>query len=349
MKGKLRITSFLLILVLFSNFFIGCSNKKAQNKNSPLSKSEFLMGTYITISLYDNKKEEILNEAFDRIKEIENTVSINTSGTEVDLINDKAGIEPVKVSNDTFEIIRRGLYYSNLANGSFDITIGPIVKLWSIGLPEAKVPTESEIKDKLGYINYRNVELNENDKTIFLKEKGMMLDLGSIAKGYTADVIKDILISNKVTSAIIDLGGNILTVGSKLDGSDWKVGVQNPFNNRGEIIGTLSVNSKSVVTSGIYERFIEKDGVKYHHLLNPFTGYPFDNEIAGVTIISDSSMDGDALSTTIFSKGVEYGLQMIESLEGIDAIFITKDKQVYLSSGAKNLFTSTNSDFTISN
>ena len=349
MKNKFKFISIILICIISSSLFISCNTKNSNSKLEPLSKSEFLMGTYINLTLYDNKDPEILDKAFNKLKEIERLVSINETGTEVDSINDNSGISPVKVSDDTFNIIKRGLYYSNLSDGSFDITIGPLVKLWSIGLPEAKVPTEDEITDKLKYINYKNVELDENNKTVFLKEKGMMLDLGSIAKGYSADVIKNLFKENNVNSAIIDLGGNVLTVGTKPDGSDWKIGVQDPFTQRGDIIGTLSVNSKSVVTSGIYERFIEKDGTKYHHILSPFTGYPYDNEIAGVTILSDSSMDGDGLSTTIFSKGVDNGLSLINSLDNIEAIFVTKDKKVYLSSGIKEIFTLTNSDFTLAN
>lgn len=349
MKKKLKFISLILICIINSSLFISCKNKNTNNISEPLSKSEFLMGTYINLTLYDSNNPEILDKAFNKLKEIELLVSINEAGTEVDSINSNAGISPVKVSDDTFNIIKRGLHYSNISDGSFDITIGPLVKLWNIGLPDAKVPTEPEIKEKLKYINYKNVELNENNKTVFLKEKGMMLDLGSIAKGYAADEIKNLFKENNVNSAIIDLGGNVLTLGTKPDGSDWKIGVQDPFTQRGDIIGTLSVNSKSIVTSGIYERFIEKDGVKYHHILSPFTGYPYDNEIAGVTIISDSSMDGDGLSTTIFSKGVNDGLSLINSLDNTEAIFVTKDKKVYLSSGVKEIFTLTNSDFTLAN
>ena len=146
-------------------------------------------------------------------------------------------------------------------------------------------------------------------------------------------------------SYIIDLGGNIYAHGIKPSGADWKIGIQNPFNNRGDIVGVVNIKNKTVVTSGIYERFIEQDGVKYHHLLNPHTGYPFENNIAGVSIITDKSIDADALSTTVFAKGIEDGLAFVESLPNVDAIFISKDNKIYLSSGAKDIFNLTNAMF----
>jgi thiamine biosynthesis lipoprotein len=150
-----------------------------------------------------------------------------------------------------------------------------------------------------------------------------------------------------VKSAIIDLGGNVFALGNRPDGKLWKIGIQDPFEQRGQIIGSIEVKDKSIVTSGIYERFIEKDGKKYHHILNPFNGYPFDNELAGVTIVSDKSIDGDALSTTVFSKGLKGGMEFIEKIQGTEAIFVTKDKEVYITSGLKNNFKITKEEFKI--
>ncbi|MPQ45025.1 FAD:protein FMN transferase [Clostridium tarantellae] len=340
----------ILSLILFALIFISCSNnnKKVLNE-TPLTKTEIFMGTAIKISIYDNKNEDILNKAFDKIKEIENLVSLNRSGTELDNLNKLAGKKPLKVSDSTFNIIKTGLKYSQLSNGDFDITIGPLVKLWSIGLPEAKVPTKNEIKNILPLINYKEVDVNDYNKTIFLKKPNMIIDLGAIAKGYIADIIANFFKENNINSAIIDLGGNLYVLGLKPSGEKWKIGIQNPFSERGNIIGNISETNKSIVTSGIYERFIEKDNIKYHHILNPSTGYPYENNIAGITIVSDKSLDGDALSTTVFSKGLEEGLSLIESLENTEAIFITNDKKVYISSGLKNNFTITNSEFQLSN
>ena len=338
---------FPFILFLSTSLLSGCS--KNSNLSEPLSKSELLMGTVITVTLYDSKDQEILDKVFDKVRDLESILSINENGTLVDKINEEAGIKPVKVDEDTYTIIKKGVEYSKLSNGLFDISVGPIVKLWSIGLPEAKVPTKEEIEEKLPLIGFNDIELNDNDRTVYLKRKGMMIDLGGIAKGYTADVISKILTNEGVNSAIIDLGGNVVTHGKKPSGDEWKIGIQNPFAQRGGIIGTLTISNKSIVTSGIYERFIEKDGVKYHHILNPKTGYPYENEIAGITIISDISSSGDGLSTSVFAMGVEEGMKFVNSIDGIDAIFVTKDNKVYITNGIRNIFTLTNSDFTLAN
>ncbi|EEH99286.1 FAD:protein FMN transferase [Clostridium tertium] len=336
------------ILLIFSlTILSGCS--KDNKVTEPLSKTELLMGTVVTVTLYDSNDEGILDKVFTKVKELESTLSINENGTLVDKINESAGIEPVKVDYDTYTVIKKGLEYAKLSNGLFDISVGPIVKLWNIGLPEAKVPTQEEIDSRIPLVGYSDVELNDEENSVFLKRQGMMIDLGGVAKGYTADVISDILTEEGVKSAIIDLGGNIFAHGLKVDGSTWRIGIQNPFSDRGDIIGTITVKNKSIVTSGIYERYIEKDGIKYHHILSPKTGYPYENEIAGITIISDKSSDGDALSTSVFAMGVEEGMKFINTQEGIDAIFVTKDNKIYITDGIRDIFKLTNTDFTLSN
>lgn len=336
------------ILLIFSlTILSGCS--KDNKVTEPLSKTELLMGTVVTVTLYDSNDEGILDKVFTKVKELESTLSINENGTLVDKINESAGIEPVKVDYDTYTVIKKGLEYAKLSNGLFDISVGPIVKLWNIGLPEAKVPTQEEIDSRIPLVGYSDVELNDEENSVFLKRQGMMIDLGGVAKGYTADVISDILTEEGIKSAIIDLGGNIFAHGLKVDGSTWRIGIQNPFSDRGDIIGTITVKNKSIVTSGIYERYIEKDGIKYHHILSPKTGYPYENEIAGITIISDKSSDGDALSTSVFAMGVEEGMKFINTQEGIDAIFVTKDNKIYITDGIRDIFKLTNTDFTLSN
>lgn len=346
-KKIIKIFTFLTLLIFSLGILTGCS--KDNKVVTPLSRSEVLMGTVVDVTIYDSNDEKILDRVFEKVKELEKTLSINENGTLVDEINAEAGIKPVKVDDDTYNIIKKGIEYAKLSNGLFDISVGPIVKLWNIGLPEAKVPTQEEINEKLPLIGYEDIELNENDKTVFLKRPGMMIDLGGIAKGYTADVISNILTQEGVKSAIINLGGNVFTHGKKVNGDDWKVGIQNPYSDRGDIIGTLTTSNKSIVTSGIYERYIEKDGIKYHHILSPKTGYPYENEIAGITIISDTSADGDALSTSVFAMGVEDGMKFVNSIDGIDAIFITKDNKVYITNGIRSIFTLNNDDFTLAN
>ena len=208
-----------------------------------------------------------------KLKELENTLSINKTGTLIDKINEQAGIAPVVVDEDTYQVLEEGLVYSQLTDGAFDITIGPIVKLWNIGFPEARVPSTTEITETLPLIGFDKVVLNPNDSSVYLSEKGMRLDLGGIGKGYAADVIATLLKEHGVKHAIIDLGGNLYTLGDKPGNQLWSIGIQDPFNPRGKIIGRLKTANKSIVTSGIYERYLEDaNGRKYHHILDPKTG-----------------------------------------------------------------------------
>jgi len=341
---------FTLISLVGVIFLTACNLGTTKESTTPLSRTEFLLGTVTTISLYDHQSEEILDLAIEKLKALEDTLSINKTGTLIDKINDAAGIHPVVVDESTYDVIEKGLTYSELTDGAFDITVGPIVKLWNIGFPEARVPNPTEIEHALPLIGFDKVILNPNDLSVYLTEPGMRLDLGGIGKGYAADEIAKLLRQNGVEHAIIDLGGNVYTLGNKPGDQLWTVGVQDPFNPRGKVIGRLKAENKSIVTSGIYERFVEDEaGNQYHHILNPKTGYPYENQIAGVTIVSDSSADGDALSTAVFAMGIEEGLSFVESLEGIDAIFITLDSKVYVTDGLKDNFVLSNESFTMAN
>ncbi|WP_346938596.1 FAD:protein FMN transferase [uncultured Clostridium sp.] len=337
--------SCLLVLSLITIISAGCANQKLPK--NPISKTELVIGTVCTVTIYDKSDTTIIDEAFTRLRELENILSINKSNTELDKVNKMAGIEPVEVSDDTFNVIKKGLEYSKLSDGALDITIGPLVKLWGIGTDNAKVPSEEEINEKKGLVDYNKVEIDESKKSIFLKDPNMIIDLGAIAKGYAADEVAKFLKDAGVSSAIVDLGGNIYVLGDKINGTPWKVGVQNPDKSDSDTIGFVDVSNKSIVTSGIYERYFEHEGKNYHHILSPETGYPYDNNILGVSILSDKSIDGDSLSTTLFALGVDKGLELINSLNGVEAIFITKDHELYLTNGFKEVFTLTNNDYKI--
>jgi len=336
--------SIMTIFIILVSFFTGC-NKKVE----PAEKTEFMLGTICTIKVYDGNKDEAITKAFSRIKNIEDKMSVNKEGTELDAVGDASGKNPVKVSDDTFYVLKKGKYYSEQAEGAFDITVGPLVKLWGIGTDKARVPSKEEINTKKALINYKDLVLDEKDKTAFLKKAGMSLDLGGIAKGYAADEAARILKENGVQHAIVNLGGNILAINNNPDGNPWNVGVQNPFEPRGDSLGTLGVTNKTVVTSGIYERYLEQNGKKYHHILNPFTGYPMDNTLASVTIITDTSIDADAMTKNIFYKGIDKGLEYVKTLKGVEAIFVTKDKEVYITDGLKDNFKILNTEFKLGN
>lgn len=328
---------------------LSACSKKVTEPVEPISNTQFLMGTVCTIKIYDKSSTMVLDKAFKRISEIENTMSINKDQSEVIDINNAAGVKPIKISDGTMEVLKEGVKFAALTAGKMDITVGPLVKLWGIGTDAARVPSKEEISQKKALIGYKNLILDEKNKTAFLKNKGMIIDLGAIAKGYTADEVKEVLKENGVEHAIINLGGNVFAMGKNITGSPWKIGIQDPFTQRGDIIGMIEVEDKSIVTSGIYERYFEKDGKKYHHILSTTTGYPCDNSIAGVSIVSAKSIDGDALSTSVFSLGLEDGLKFINNMPGVEAIFITKDKQVYITPGLKNNFKITDTAFTLKN
>ena len=336
----------IITTIILAIGLLGCVKEET---NEQLSRTELFMGTVVKVTLYDHASEELLDEVFEHISEVEDLVSINKEDTEIVQLNKNAGIKGVKLSDFSYNLVKVALEYSKLSDGGYDVSIGPLVKLWSIGLPEAKVPSEDEIEEVIKNIDYTKVKIDDSNKEVFLSEKGMMIDLGSIAKGYIADDIVNILKENKVERAIIDLGGNIYAMGTKNEENNWKIGVQNPFEDRGRIVGAIEVSNKSVVTTGIYERFIEEDGEKYHHILNPKTGYPYETDIAGVTIVADKSVDADALSTLVFTKGLDEGLQLVEKLESVDAIFVMDDNSVYVTEGLKEDFKLTNDSFKLSN
>lgn len=329
---------FVLVLVI-----AGCSDKQKEESKvnkDPYSKQELLLGTYVQIRIYDDGKEEVLDKAFDRIKELGDKITVNEEGSEIDAVNEKAGIEPVKVSDDVYTLLKKAYEYSQDSNGGFDMAIGPITQLWHIGFDDARKPSQEEIDQALKLVDYHKVVLNDDEKTAYLEEKGMELDLGAIAKGYITDEVVKVLEDNGVTTAIIDLGGNVYVLGHSPRGEDedWNVGIQDPNKARNTVIGTVKERDKTLVTSGIYERYLKVNGETYHHLFDPKTGYPFDNDIAGVTIITNKSIDGDGLSTAVFSMGVKKGLEYVEGLKDVDAIFVTKEDKVYVSKDIAETF-----------
>jgi thiamine biosynthesis lipoprotein len=345
-KKKIKAICILGVAFTLTSIFSACANKTSE----PVAKTELLLGTVCNIKIYDKPEDKFFQNAFTRIKELENKLTINKANSEVDAINDAAGIKPIAVSKDTYYCIKEGIRYSTLSDGKYDITVGPLVKSWGIGTDKARVPSTTEIESAKALINYKDVIVDDTNMTVMLKRKGMLIDLGGIAKGFVADEVGKVLEDNGVKHAIINLGGNILTLNNNLKGDPWKIGVQNPFSEeRGTSIGTLDVTGKSVTTAGIYERYFEANGEKYHHILDVKTGYPADNELAGVTILTDKSIDGDGIDTAVLLMGLTQGLKFITNTKGMEAIFITKTKEVYITPGLKQNFKLTNSDFKIKN
>lgn len=326
-----------LIIVIISGIMTSCSKE-------PVTRETFMMDTFVELKAYGPNAKKALKESIDRIAQIEDEMSVNKENTEAALINKNAGISPQKVSSDTYFVVKKALEYSKISNGAFDITVEPLVKLWGIGTDKARVPSKKEIENSLLNVNYKDVVLGDKSE-VFLKKAGMSMDLGSIAKGYAADELKKIFVKYNIKTAFINLGGNVYVVGNKTDGSDWKIAIQNPLKDKGEYLGVLKLSDKSVVTSGNYERYFIKDGIRYHHIFDIKTGYPAEKGLISTTIVSDKSIDGDALSTTTYVLGLEKGMKLIESLNGVEAVFVTRGKKVYTTSGLKEIFQLTDKEF----
>jgi len=327
------------VFVISLLFFMGCTKITSL---APPYRTESVLGTICSITLFDQANVQVYQDIFSKLREIENLMSVNLPESDVAKINAAAGIEPVQVNDDVFTVIERAVFYAEISGGAFDPTIGPLVSLWRIATDHPRVPSQEEIDEVLPLINWRDVELDPQRRTVFLKRQGMALDLGGIAKGYAVDETTQIIREARLKRAIIDLGGDVMIYGEKQDKSPWKVGIQNPLGNRGAYIGIVEGKDITVVTTGVYERNFTSDGTKYHHVFSPTDGYPVNNGLMSVTIVANVSMDADALSTATFVMGYEKGLALLESFDGIEGVFVFEDMSVRTTKGTNFYITDQN-------
>jgi thiamine biosynthesis lipoprotein len=326
--------------------FFGCEKKAHKGR------VELIFGTVCSVRIQQHGKDEVYNRVFDRLRELDNIFSANKQGSVIDQINREAGRRPVSVPAEVIEVLGRAIFFAELSDGAFDPTVGPLVKLWGIGTEDARVPGREEIEQALSLVNWRDVVINGENSTVFLKREGMMLDSGGIAKGYAADEALKIIREAGVRGALIDFVGNIVVYGEKAGGGTpgnrlpWRIGIQNPRMERGEFIGVIDMEDGTLVTSGDYERFFERDGRRYHHILSTKTGYPVENDLSSVTIVGNlapedggASIDADALSTTLFALGFSDGSSFISRFDGAGAIFILKDGEIRLTPALTDRFT----------
>ncbi len=347
MKKKFEKKLIIILLILSLIFTLaGCKDEESEVvNNAKISASEFLLDTHVNITLYGTEDESHFPEIFEEIERLENILSVHVEGSDLDLLKNNAGVKPVQVSEDTIKVIEKSIKYSKLTNGLFDITSGPLIDLWGIGTESEKIPTQDDIDEAIKLIDYTKIKINKNENTVFLEDDGMIANLGAIAKGYIADRVEEKLYDLGIESAIINLGGNVQLIGDKPDGSLFRIGIQDPDEDRGGNIGVYTGKDVTIVSSGDYERFFIKDGVKYHHILNPKTGYPVETEIKSVSIITDESFEADALSTSVLLSGWDKGIEMVENIEDVEAIFINKDHQVYITEGLKEDFNFDNDNY----
>ena len=334
--------------------FTGCQNAADTDTaagKEPISISSIKLNTAVQITIYDSQDKSLLDDClalcdkyeliFSRTDEESELYKLNHRISDSAVSNQTTETQPTPyqingttntwhISEDLAALLSEGLSITKESDGAFDIAIAPLTSLWDFTAEDPKVPDDADIQNALPQCSSDGVTIDGQDIT--LPSDDIQFDVGAIAKGYIADRLKDFLVKKGVNSAIINLGGNVLCIGSKPDGTPFKVGIQKPFADRNETEAIMDITGKSVVSSGIYERCFKQDEKLYHHILNPKTGYPYDNGLISVTIISDQSVDGDALSTTCFARGLDEGLKFAEK-KGVQAVFITEDYELHYTDG----------------
>ncbi len=328
-------TILFIIMLLLCIFALLFPQNKADNvyseNSAPISRTAFFFDTVITLTVYTQSDEAVLDKAIQLCNHYEQLWNKNIEESDIYKINHADGASTT-VSSETIEIIKTAIAYSEQTNGAFDITVSGVSSLWNFTDKTLQtVPNENTLTSALSHVNYQHIIINDN--TITLADSETNIDLGALAKGYISDRIKELFIKNDVEHALINLGGNIVTLGSKPNGDSYALGIQKPFGLQDEIIRQINLTNQSLVTSGVYQRYFEQDGILYHHILNTENGMPVNNNLLSATIISKSSLQGDALSTTCMLLGLEEGLNLIESTTDVEAIFIDSDYQIHVSGG----------------
>ncbi len=355
---QIRTNKIFTLIFLTAVLSAGSLFALGQTEYERVNDSFLAIGTTCSISIDADTKgrvagtdnlqaSDIFSEIRTLVDDIEQQMSVTIADSTANKVNKAAGLQPVEISADFYKVLSEGLQFSEKSGGTFDITIGPLVSLWGIGSEDARVPSKAEINAALELVDYNRLSLTSDSGKYyaFLETEKMKLEPGGVAKGFSADKIAEYLHSVGVSSSLINLGGNVLALGTKLDGSEWRIGIQNPDTSRGEYIGVLSISNKAVVSSGKYERFFIEDDRRYHHILSTKDGYPVENGIAQVSIICPVSMQADAMSTTVFSLGVEAGLALVEEMPDTEAIILMENKDMYLTSGLGDSFSLTDTSY----
>lgn len=307
-------------------------NQKMENRHEATT---FAMDTVMTFTVIHEDGDEIIIDAEQEIRRLENLLSVTVESSDISKLNAAAGKEALDMQIDTQVLLAKGKELGEKTGGAFDIAISPIVKAWGFTEEEHHVPTQAELDALLPVTDPSDVILDAGKA--YLQKEGMAVDLGGIAKGYTSDKVSELLKEKGVESAIVSLGGNVVGIGRKPDGEKWEVALANPLD-ANDYCGLISIEDKAVVTSGGYQRFFEENGRKYHHIIDPATGYPAESGLLSVTIISESGTEADVLSTALFVMGLEDALEYWQKNGGFEAIFITEAGEVIATEGADACF-----------
>ncbi|MGV8145905.1 MAG: FAD:protein FMN transferase [Alkaliphilus sp.] len=340
--AKFNVT--ILVLLFFITMLVACTSQTEKLAKQ----NQFILGTYGHIQVHapsESKGNRVVQLAFERIREIENLMSATLRESDISKINARMDYSPIEIDRETLSIIQKGIFFEKITEGAFNIALGNLIDIWDTHKEDKKIPSNDSILHALKYIDTGSLQMNNN--AISISCLNLQINLGGIAKGYAVDEAVKTLIANNVTSALVSLGGDIYALGYRTNKSPWIVGIQNPKLGQNNVIIKLPLSNKAIVTSGDYERYFIKDGIRYHHILDPTTGYPADNQLTSVTIISDSAIVGDVFSTAVFVMGLEKGIEFIESQSRVDAILITKDNIVHITSGLENKIEIIDSTFSL--
>jgi len=323
------------ILLIFFAAILLMSGCTAKQSSAHISETRLLLDTYCTITIHGKVDSDLLNEAFELCEEYEALFSITMENSDVWRIN-HAGGEPVSVDLRTIEVIKSGLEFGELSDGMFDITIGRLSRLWDFSSKlydptshQLLIPSEADIAEALKTVDYTQIHIDGD--TVRLINPHAWIDLGAIAKGYIGDKIAEFLLKRGVTGALIDLGGDVVAVGNRQDGSNWRVGVREPFGDSNGLLGVLEISGASVVSSGTYERRFEKDGKNYHHILDPNTGMPVTSDVISATVVTENALIGEGLSTIAVLMGSEKVRELYRRVPGlIGAVFVLENGEVLM-------------------
>lgn len=312
-----------------------------------LEAQDFLMNTIVEQKIFGEASADAYKKAVCEVKRLESMMSFFLAESEVSKLNRVSGKGKLHLSPEVMYVFKKAYKFSELSMGAFDITLAPVIDLWRRSGKLLRLPDEREISKLLNLVGYKHIIIDDSADTVGLECQGGAVDLGGIAKGYAADVCIELYKSMDVKSAFINFGGNVKTLGKRPDRTDWVIGIQHPNKPRGIKFGVVLVSDKSVVTSGAYERYFRVEGKKYHHILDRRTGWPSESDLESVTLVCENSTQADALSTAAFVMGLEEGLEIISKVDDADAVFVAKDKKIYLTKGIKSNFylTEANSEY----
>lgn len=338
-----------VVIILITAVFLGIAGINPLSwfggSYQKYSYNQLLMSTEVQLVFYSREgrraADDIAQKTFEEMERFEAMFNRGLEGSEVWKINENAGVKPVKVNSHTLDLIEESLYFAVLSEGRFDITIAPLVDGWGFfpGVSEAAVPAVEKVTAARSLVDYSLLQVNPEAGEVFLPEKGMALDLGGIAKGYIVDRGMDILVGEGIEQAFLNAGGDIRVLGGKEDSEPWNIGITNPRKTGGDgtgghphnLLATIPLETSAIVTSGDYQRYFEEDGIRYHHILDPFTGFPA-GTLASVTIVAPEAKVADALSTAVFVLGPR-GLELIEQLPEVEAFIVTSEMEIIYSSG----------------